>query len=140
MTRMQILFGFSGRISRSQFWLGVLGLTAYSILICALFAGLMGALNNLIIAGVVFGIAMLVLCWSGLSLYAKRLHDHDKSLWWVLMGLIPIVGQIWLIVQLGFIPGTPQANNYGEPQIKDQGQVSIIGLEEKTDELNRIES
>ena len=43
----------------------------------------------------------------------RRLHDLDKSGWWLLLGLIPIVG---LILLYWFCqPGTPGANQYGPP-------------------------
>ena len=40
-----------------------------------------------------------------LALYAKRWHDRDKSGWWSLIGLVPIIGAIWLIVELGILEG-----------------------------------
>ena len=47
--------------------------------------------------------------------YIKRFHDRDKSGWWMLIVLIPIVGAIWLLVELGFLPGTPGPNRFGPP-------------------------
>ena len=47
--------------------------------------------------------------------YIKRFHDRDKSGWWVLIGLIPIIGGIWLLIELGFLKGTPGPNRFGPP-------------------------
>ena len=41
--------------------------------------------------------------------YIKRFHDRDKSGWWVLIWLIPIIGAIWLLIELGFLKGNPGA-------------------------------
>jgi hypothetical protein len=47
--------------------------------------------------------------------YIKRFHDRDKSGWWVLIWLIPIIGAIWLLIELGFLKGTPGPNRFGSP-------------------------
>ncbi|TGR16409.1 DUF805 domain-containing protein, partial [Mesorhizobium sp. M8A.F.Ca.ET.197.01.1.1] len=44
---------------------------------------------------------------------AKRWHDRNKSGWWTLIGLIPIIGGIWLLIELGILEGTRGANQYG---------------------------
>ena len=61
-----------------------------------------------------------------LTLCAKRYHDLDKSGWWVLVGFIPIVGAIWILIELGLKRGTPGHNRYGPPQ--EQG-----GADEQSD-------
>jgi len=43
---------------------------------------------------------------------ARRLHDTDKSGWWLLIGLIPLVGAIVLIVFFA-TEGTRQSNQWG---------------------------
>jgi uncharacterized membrane protein YhaH (DUF805 family) len=37
----------------------------------------------------------------GVIVYIKRFHDRDKSGWWVLIGLIPVIGSIWLLISQG---------------------------------------
>jgi uncharacterized membrane protein YhaH (DUF805 family) len=44
---------------------------------------------------------------------AKRLHDRDKSGWWVLITLISILGDLWLVVECGCLRGTVGENRYG---------------------------
>lgn len=46
-----------------------------------------------------------------LAVTVRRLHDTGKSGWWCLLGLIPIVGTIWLIVLLA-TAGGPDENRY----------------------------
>ena len=82
------------------------------------------------VAGIVF-IAMIV---SGVAVGIKRLHDRDKSGWWllafylvpalldgvgrtmnspVIFGLASLAVSIWAIVELGFLRGTTGPNQYG---------------------------
>ncbi|WPJ96863.1 DUF805 domain-containing protein [Coraliomargarita algicola] len=51
----------------------------------------------------------------------RRLHDRDKSGWWILLNLIPLVGPIWLVVELGFLKGTENENPYGEAELDSKG-------------------
>jgi uncharacterized membrane protein YhaH (DUF805 family) len=60
-------------------------------------------------------ILVLILLWPSLAIQIKRFHDRDKSGWWVLLNLIPIIGPIWLFIELGFLPGTPGPNRFGNP-------------------------
>jgi len=39
----------------------------------------------------------------------------ERDGWWVLIGLIPIIGVIWLLIELGFLKGTPEPNRFGPP-------------------------
>ena len=134
---LHFYLGFSGRINRRQFWLyGVLPLFLVQILI----QGLTGLLLPVVIARVAFslfsegfpgfpgegviklaviGLAWVALwagvIWVNLALQVKRWHDRGKSAWWLLVGLVPIAGAVWCLVELGFLPGTPSRNRYGSP-------------------------
>ena len=55
----------------------------------------------------------LCLSWALLVLSAKRLHDRNKSAWWLLIGLVPCIGIIWIFVELGFRRGTYGRNRFG---------------------------
>ena len=43
----------------------------------------------------------------------KRWHDRDKSGWWVLINLIPYLGQAWTVIECGFMKGTVGNNRFG---------------------------
>ena len=58
-------------------------------------------------------IVSLLFLYPALAVYAKRWHDRGKSGWWTLIGLVPIIGGIWLLVELGFLRGTEGPNQYG---------------------------
>ncbi|MEY4510364.1 MAG: hypothetical protein RLZZ450_2486 [Pseudomonadota bacterium] len=56
--------------------------------------------------------AWLTLGWVTMALGVKRLHDRDRPSWWLLLSLVPILN-VWLLVEVGFLAGTPGANRYG---------------------------
>ena len=55
----------------------------------------------------------LVLLWPSLSLSIRRMHDMDRSGWWMLVFLLPIVG-VFIMIIWNCQPGTPGVNRYGE--------------------------
>ena len=59
----------------------------------------------------VFGV---LITWVSLALQSKRWHDLNKSAWWILIILIPIVGPLWALIELGFLKGAPGRNRFGE--------------------------
>jgi uncharacterized membrane protein YhaH (DUF805 family) len=166
---LHLLFGFSGRINRGRFWLGVLLWIVFWIIafIVILVAGLAilgvnitnGSLPNtdepakivkLILDYVVLFIllaAFSIASWvSGLAIGIKRLHDRDKSGWWIVLfyvlppflagggnqteggtsgglALISAVLYIWGLVWLGFLRGTRGPNRFGPDPLHVPGAV-----------------
>jgi uncharacterized membrane protein YhaH (DUF805 family) len=57
----------------------------------------------------IYSLAMLV---PSLAVGVRRLHDVDKSGWFMLIAFIPLVGVIWLLV-LDCTEGMRGANQYG---------------------------
>jgi len=98
---------FSGRASRSEYWFFVLfEILLYVVLVIADIAAFRGSMN------VFSTLASLVLFLPGLAVLVRRLHDTDRSAWWILIPFVPIIGSIWLIVIL-CTRGTEGANRYG---------------------------
>ena len=64
--------------------------------------------------GVVSGLAALALLLPNLSVAIRRLHDTDHTGWWVLIGLIPIIGFIVLLI-FYLRQSDPGENQYGPP-------------------------
>lgn len=103
---MHLFFNFDGRINRAKFWIGVIAIWIVEVVVWGLF-GRNGA-------GVgIAGLIVLVLLWPLLAVYVKRFHDRDKSGWWVLIALIPIIGFFWILIELGILEGTAGPNQYG---------------------------
>ena len=92
-----------GRINRQQWWIGF-GILLVIWLLSALLLGQDGLIPFII----------GILIWlGGIMLHIKRCHDRDKSGWWCLLLIIPFVGFIWAVIDLGILPGTIGANEYG---------------------------
>lgn len=95
---------FSGRSSRSAYWWWVL---FYVLVIIG--ASILDAAAGTRIFTVLAWLALII---PNLAVLVRRLHDTDRSGWWVLIGLIPVIGTIVLIVFACLDSGPP--NKYGE--------------------------
>lgn len=105
----QLLLTYEGRISRQPYWIGTLALIA--VVIVVQFAA-SAALGETI--GAILGtVAQLAILYPAICLSIKRWHDRNKSGWWVLIGLIPVIGGIWTLVECGCLAGTSGVNDYG---------------------------
>jgi uncharacterized membrane protein YhaH (DUF805 family) len=82
---------FSGRSSRSAYWWFYL--FNILILIAALLVDL--ALST---SGIIYGLVGLGLLLPNLAVAARRLHDSGHSAWWLLIGILPLIGAIVLLV------------------------------------------
>ena len=98
---------FEGRASRSEYWWYVLALVIIQFIAAAIDLGMIGrqVVTSLI------GLATVV---PSLAVGCRRLHDTDRSGWWQRLFVVPLVGDIALIV-LWALPGSPGANRFGPP-------------------------
>jgi len=78
-------FDFHGKTSKKAFWFFVL----YHIIISLMLSFISEDLYN---------VYSLIVFIPSLAISVRRLHDIGKSGWWVLIGLIPIIGWIWLFI------------------------------------------
>ncbi|MER9329732.1 DUF805 domain-containing protein [Mesorhizobium sp. M0488] len=111
-----LLTSFDGRINRAKFWAGIgiflaIGVVAFILdaILGTRFTTASGA--QIGILGILFALASI---YFAIALYAKRWHDRNKSGWWTLIGFVPVIGGIWLLVELGILEGTRGANQYGQ--------------------------
>ncbi|HEX4791379.1 MAG TPA: DUF805 domain-containing protein [Actinospica sp.] len=96
--------GFQGRARRAEYWQYTL---VYFIIYAVLFA--VGAAIHFALLASIFALALLL---PSLAVGVRRLHDTDKSGWWLLIVLVPLVGAIVLLV-FTCLDGTPGPNKYG---------------------------
>lgn len=102
---------FDGRSSRREFWgFALIGVIVFSV------ALLMAGLGSAETGGGFFVLAALALLIPSWAVSVRRLHDHGKTGWCVLLSFLPYVG--WLIVLvLMCLPGQAGSNRYGpDPQ------------------------
>jgi uncharacterized membrane protein YhaH (DUF805 family) len=130
-----LLFSFVGRINRGKYWLVMLIWIVASVAVVGATFGIAMTSDGAMI-GVIASLLVLVpSAVSAIAIGVKRLHDRNKSGWWILLlymspGVIDAVGQevgssgaifslasfaisVWAIVELGCLRGTDGPNTYG---------------------------
>jgi len=124
MTIGKIWFSFEGRISRSTWWMKYI--LPYIVITIAV--GIADAIlgtkfviddysgQSMGILGLIWGLANI---WFGLAAGAKRCHDRNRSGWFQAIAFIPILGGIWLLVELGFLRGTIGPNRFGPDTVTE---------------------
>lgn len=98
--------GFGGRTSRSGFWWWVL----FAVLVNVA-ANLTWRASDSTLPLVIVWLGLLV---PNISVSVRRLHDSNRTGWWILIWLIPVIGWIALLVMY-LDRGDEGANRYGPP-------------------------
>jgi len=104
---------FAGRAQRSEFWWFVL-------------FNFIGSIVLNIIDTAILGVPALSILWTlgllipGIAVSIRRMHDLDKSGWWILIPLVPIVGII-LYIYWAAQRGTAGANRFGPDPLAGRG-------------------
>ena len=133
-----LFFNFDGRVNRSRFWIAaVIFAVIYAVMIILDYVTdhsvVIQALNGML------GIVMLI---AGISVGVKRLHDRNKSGWYLLLfyfapctlaalsvltdafvedstiiatvlGLLAFAIGVWAFIEMGCLRGTVGVNQYG---------------------------
>jgi uncharacterized membrane protein YhaH (DUF805 family) len=139
------LFSFAGRANRAKYWLISLVATAYVITttFVVIFAVKEQVPRPTIVAlSLIWAIGILLLMWPFIAVGVKRLHDRNKSGWWLLLfsptpGILQVFARttmqgplhysttglvalfvatgisIWGFVELGCLRGTVGQNRFG---------------------------
>ena len=81
---------FAGRAQRMEFWMFAL--------INFIIALVLGVVDSMITGGIIYALYVLGVLLPYLAVGVRRLHDTGRSGWWLLIGLIPLIGIIILIV------------------------------------------
>ena len=102
---LQQLFSFQGRMPRAAFWITLLALSGGFVVLFVFLETTLGRPSTLILYPLFF--------WIAAALSVKRLRDRGRSPAWLLLLLIPILGPLWLFIELMLRRGTPGENQYG---------------------------
>jgi uncharacterized membrane protein YhaH (DUF805 family) len=98
---------FDGRANRPAYWWWVL----FAILV-GIAADIVGlAIGSVTVTSVIVGLALLL---PNLSVSVRRLHDTNRTGWWILIALIPLIGFIVLLI-FYLQQSDPGENDYGPP-------------------------
>jgi uncharacterized membrane protein YhaH (DUF805 family) len=159
MNWTSLLFSFNGRINRGKYWLvGLVFIVVWMVFGAAMLSWL-GGINpdNLFsLAGGALGfwagafVLVVAGSWAALATGVKRLHDRDRSGWWMLLiwfgpsvlgsatstmpdgsaaagFVLSIAGfaiAVWGFVELGCLRGTAGPNQYGPDPLQDNVSVA----------------
>ena len=102
---------FSGRARRKEFWFFVLFNIIISIAL-AVIDGVTGSFSPEAGMGLLGGIYTLAVLIPGIAVSVRRLHDTERSGWWLLIALVPLIGAIVLLVFM-VQDSKPGQNQYG---------------------------
>jgi uncharacterized membrane protein YhaH (DUF805 family) len=108
---------FSGRASRQEFWMWILS-------VALAYIGLFMLAMLEPVLGFVLMLGYLGTLIPHLAVGVRRLHDTNRSGWWLLISFVPLIGGIVWLVFLA-TPGTIGSNDYG-PDPKGQG-TGVVG-------------
>ena len=122
------LFSFRGRIGRQQFWLFQISVMAIALIVLNLFG--QEQLTRLAehpedpealaaLVPILWKMQVFIL-WHKFAVDVKRLHDRNKPWFWLFIQLLPLVGPIWYLLELGLLPGTQGNNRFGAPLGRQQ--------------------
>jgi uncharacterized membrane protein YhaH (DUF805 family) len=132
---MAMFFSFRGRVGRQEYWLAVI--LGWVVLFAA--AVLMADMGSF--GPWVAGLLYLLVLWAMLAMLVRRIHDRGRSGWWLLPMAGPVVVlnalagatsaadehvslvlqglalpfSLWILVDLGCLPGTRGPNRFGAP-------------------------
>lgn len=91
---------FKGRVGRKKFWMFVLVSSIVSILLVFINIG-------------IFLVYSLMVVLPSLGVTVRRLHDTNRSGWFILLELIPLIGGIYILI-LCAEEGSQGENEYGK--------------------------
>lgn len=126
---------FRGRASRSEFWFFTLfNLIAYIVLI--FLDGMFGTFDEEGGIGLLSGIYSLGVILPSFAVSVRRLHDTDRTGWWMLISLIPLIGTIVLFV-FWCQKGTSGTNRFGDDPLGGTRSNSNSGNTDTVDLFKR---
>ncbi|MEC7488240.1 MAG: DUF805 domain-containing protein [Pseudomonadota bacterium] len=103
---------FTGRARRQEFWMFVL---AY--IIVYLLAIVIDMAAGLYVVTGILGLALLI---PTIAVTVRRLHDINRTGWWILIYFVPLIGAIVMLV-FCCLKGTAGENRFGEDPVSTEG-------------------
>lgn len=143
LEKLSPYFSFKGRTNRQLYWFTVL--CAYAAVLVGVFA-----VSFIPVVGPIAGaIGFVLLIWVALAAAVRRLHDRNKSGWWLVAMYLPIAVlgglsgvmsrsepeaaaavnlltlpfSLWILIELGFLRGTSGANRFGPDPLQPPAEV-----------------
>ena len=88
---------FDGRATRAEYWYFTL-FNFLALFVLAIVDSVIGGFNPEAGIGLLGGIYSLAILIPNIAVSVRRLHDTDRSGWWLLIYLIPLIGALVLLI------------------------------------------
>ena len=121
-----LFLSYSGRIGRLTYWVSTFVLAGLQLVVMlALLQAAQGSVVDLRSHPEIAGrelfmhvmlpmlIIVVLFLYPAYALATKRWHDRGKSGWWSLIAFVPVIGGLWMFVELGFLGPSEYVNAYG---------------------------
>ncbi len=116
MNWFKVLLGFEGRINRAKFWIG--WIAAIIVLYASIFIGI--SFDD----DYAMWLFIILAAWIACAVSIKRLHDVDRSAWW----LFAVILVPFFALALGLLPGTEGDNRFGADPLPPRAETVSYGL------------
>ncbi len=111
MHRISPFAGYQGRISRSTYWSYIWPFMVVLLMVQCVDVMAFGVGGERGFLAYLVGFIVALPAW---RIGLKRCHDRGHSgLYIFLLSMIPVIGPLWLFVELGLLEGTRGTNRYG---------------------------
>ena len=114
-------FDFRTRSSRSEYWWWTVFSILLSIVATILYVLLFGGASVL---DTITGLGLLI---PGVAVSVRRLHDVDRSGWWILIA-ITVIGIIFPLLYWYVRSGTRGTNTYGPDPLRSPADADFEGI------------
>lgn len=121
MSALRSYFSFKGRIPRKNWWIKWLSFLAVQYALTKIFRSIPESnyenWDTLILFIII--IEFILFTWVNFAIHTKRYHDLNKKGTFCLIIFVPVIGGIWIIIELGFMVGTIGLNRFGDDPIEN---------------------
>jgi FAD/FMN-containing dehydrogenase/uncharacterized membrane protein YhaH (DUF805 family)/SAM-dependent methyltransferase len=107
--RIRLFLSLEGRLPRATFFLASVTVAFAFFTLFVVLETTLGTESTIVLLPFFY--------WSSLALAIKRYHDVGKSGAWLFVLLVPVLGFLWVVIELIFWRGTPGENRYGPQPI-----------------------
>jgi len=113
-----VYFSFKGRLNRKSYWFATVSLFIWYVITSMMLDSTDEVMAGL---GSLFALSAV---WPTIAVQVKRWHDRGKSGIWYLLSFVPVLGPLWVFIELGFLKGTAGTNRYGLPPGSEKARPS----------------
>lgn len=112
--RFSAEFATTGRLTRSGFWLRQLTVVPIAYWFVITVSDTMLAVPAAFLATVLL-----------ISIWGRRLHDRDRSSWWLLLAVIPVIGAPLMCVECGLRRSVPSGTRFDDTAAEKRDYLTV---------------